>query len=938
MRFPWASLPLVLLAGPGAAQYPHTEVQEIRVGQRRTAITHLAQDRHGLIWAASDHGLLRLDGDRVEVMTSIGTASISAMAARGNGMVVALSSGVVLYCAGPRADTLYSDTVLVRCPVQAIVVEANTAVHLGTYGAGIISIENQGIRVLSTRQGLPDSHVNDLCLLKSGSLVAATDQGLALVKNRQVVEVYDQRQAAPDNLVLSVAEAPAGGVWAGTDNGGAFLWTPGGRGRTDAWSAEACGGAVRNIAAHGEQLWIAGTRPGATYFDRSLSRQGSSPSDRLLPGALPATDLFCDREGVVWWCDGTGNIYRADPATYFIPELAGKDLSRINALHVGSDRIWFATVEGVYSCPLGELAAPLVKHGPVPADPQTPIVSLDVGVDGTIWAASFGNGLFAVRPNGRIDHFTREKNGIDPNVLSVRTRGPEIWLATLSGMCRLMDGKATCYAPMGPGFMYALLPLPDGTVLGATDGNGIVRSGPDGLKPVDRSGPRTYYSLARDGAGSIWAIGPESGLCRLRQDTLLCTDGTMPQFQGDLFALACTGRHVLVFSDGAAMAYDTSNGMWSDITAQAGLGGLQAELNAVGTGPDGSLWLACNKGLVRLQAPASWFSPNLRTVITDVVVDNVHLPTEQDWETPHDRNAVTFRFAAPHYADPGAVRFELRLSGLSDKVLRTREREASYPALPPGTYTFEVRAFVGEEPNGAEWTRQSFVIFPPWWRLWWAAPCAVAALVLLVALWFRARERRLRYRQKLEQDQVRFQLEALRSQVDPHFLFNSFNTLVELIESEPAKAVEQVEELSTFFRNILHVRDRPTISLDEELSLVATYFRLEQRRFGRAIALDVSVGAENRRMQVVPLTLQLLVENAIKHNISDMDRPLLIQVRAEAGLLVVSNLMRPRSSPVRSTGFGLESIRKRYAALSPTPVIAGPEDGLFIIRIPLIRP
>ncbi|MBP8822838.1 MAG: histidine kinase [Flavobacteriales bacterium] len=938
MRRLWPALLLVLLVPPCAAQYPHTQVQEIRVGQRRTAITLLAQDKYGLIWAASDLGVLRLDGDRVDVMASSGGATIMAMAQRDNGMAVALSSGVVLHCAGTRVDTIYSDRVLVRCPVRAMVVATNGTVHLGTYGAGILSIERQRSHVLSTPQGLPDSHVNDLCLLQNGSLVAATDQGLALVRDRQVREVFGQRQAAPDNLVLSVAEAPGGGVWAGTDNGGAFLWTPGRKDITDAWSAEACGGAVRSIACQGALLWTAGSRPGATYFDRSLSRNGFAPSEKLLPGALPAMDLLCDPEGALWWCDGTGRLYRADPAVFFIPELAGMDISGINALRVTNDRSWFATVEGLFSCALGELASPLLEHATVPVDPQTPIVSLDLAPDGTIWAATFGNGLFAVRPNGHVDHFSSGNGGIDPNVLCVRTRGEEVWLATLSGMCRLVDGEATCFTPSGSGFMYMLLPLEDGTVLGATDGNGVVRFDRDRLEPVDRFGPRTYYALSRDAAGSTWAVGPESGLCRLKQDTLICTDGTMPQFQGDLFAVACTGRHVLVFSDGAAMAYDTSTGLWSDITAQAGLSGLQAELNAAGTGPDGSIWLACDKGLVRLRAPATWFSPHLNTVITEVVVDHVHLAAEQNWETPHDRNAVTFRFAAPHYADPGAVRFELRLLGLSDKIIRTREREASYPALPPGTYTFEVRAFVGEEPRGAEWARQHFVIVPPWWRLWWVAPAAVLALVLVITLWFRARERRLRYRQKLEQDQVRFQLEALRSQVDPHFLFNSFNTLVELIESQPSKAVEQVEELSTFFRNILHVRDKPTISLGEELSLVSTYFRLEQRRFGQAIAMETAIGAEDRRLHVVPLTLQLLVENAIKHNVADMESPLLVNVRVEDGLLVVCNRMRPRSSPVRSTSFGLDSIRKRYAALSPIPVSARAVDGRFIVQIPLIQP
>lgn len=938
MRRVWSAWLFWLLCVPCSAQYPFTKSLELRVGQRRTAITRLAMDRHGLIWVASNQGLLRLDGDRVEVMMTTGNATITAMAAMNDGMAVALSSGAVLACTGYRSDTVLLEHRLVQFPVRAMVVDALGAVHLGTYGAGIITLDGSGVQTISLAEGLPDDHVNDLCLLEDGRVVAATDQGLALCRSGKVVEVFGQRQAAPDNLVLSVAPDPELGVWAGTDNGGVFHWVPGNGGLMESISEEISGGAVRHIAVQTESIWMAGAWPGARYFDRGKLFDGYLPSHALLPHALPALDLLCDRDGALWWCDGTGNLYRAEPAVFIIPAMGGKNLARITAVHVAEDQLWFATAEGLFSCHIGGYRTDPKKHTAVEVDPATPIVSLDAGADGTIWAATFGSGLIALRPDGSVEQFGYENSGLDPNVLSVRTRGNQTWAATLSGLCCLVDGQATCSKPNGPGFMYMALPLADGTVVGATDGNGLVRLANHQLETVGKNGPRTLYSLAFDGSGNIWTVGPESGLCLLRNDTLVCTAAEWPLFQNDLFALAAMGRHVLVFSDVASMAYEITTGRWSDFTAKAGLESLQAELNAVATGTDGSLWLACNKGLVSLRATHSWFSPKLTTVITDVVVDNVHRQAAGPWETPHDRNAVTFRFAAPYYADPGALRFEYRLVGLSDKTIRTREREMSYPALPPGTYTFEVRAFIGEEPGAADWTRQQFTIVSPWWQRWWVAPSGVLLLVALLVLWFRARERRIRYRQQLEKDQVRFQLDALRSQVDPHFLFNSFNTLVELIETEPAKAVDQVEELSVFFRNILQVRDKATISLDDELQLVSTYFRLEQRRFGEAIALEVEVGREDRRMLVVPMTLQLLVENALKHNVATEKEPLRIGIRSADGFLIVDNALRPRTSPARSTGFGLDSIRRRYADLDPRPVAVQVPDGRFEVRIPLIHP
>lgn len=243
---------------------------------------------------------------------------------------------------------------------------------------------------------------------------------------------------------------------------------------------------------------------------------------------------------------------------------------------------------------------------------------------------------------------------------------------------------------------------------------------------------------------------------------------------------------------------------------------------------------------------------------------------------------------------------------------------------------------MGAPSDETPWTELAIAIHPPWWQ----RPWAIALLLLIAAavayLLIRARDRRLLDRQRMEQEKVRFQLEALRSQVDPHFLFNSFNTLAELIESDPAMAVGHVEQLSTFFRNILQVRDRERITVDEELRLLRTYFGLEQRRFGESVRLQVDVGPEAMKRCIVPLTLQLLVENAFKHNVVAGGGGYVISIASEGDELVVRNPIRERATPPRSTGFGLDSIRKRYAALTQRPLHVQRAQGHFIVRVPLL--
>lgn len=408
-------------------------------------------------------------------------------------------------------------------------------------------------------------------------------------------------------------------------------------------------------------------------------------------------------------------------------------------------------------------------------------------------------------------------------------------------------------------------------------------------------------------------------------------------FNGDLYAVGNSLGRLVAFGSTGVAALDPIHGSWVDLTARFGLQDMQAQLNVITMDAVKAIWVGCNKGLVRIRPTDHHFDPQVPVIITGILIDGDVVPVTEEFTTTHDRNDVTIRFTALYYTDPAAVRFEYRMAGQDGKILRTRDREVTFSGLAPGRHPFQVRAFVGEPGRTDEWRTITIVVEPPWWQVPWVISAATVALLFALFLLIRMRERRIRYRDRMEKEQVRFQLEALRSQVDPHFLFNSFNTLVELIEEEPGKAVEHVDQLSTFFRNILLVRDKDLHTVSEELRLLQTYFALEQRRFGAAIHLSVEVPEAQRAALVVPLTLQLLVENAIKHNVATLDSPLNINVAVGNACLVVSNPIRPRLSPARSTAFGLDSINKRYAAFTQRPTDVSTTDGIFCVRIPLIE-
>ena len=188
----------------------------------------------------------------------------------------------------------------------------------------------------------------------------------------------------------------------------------------------------------------------------------------------------------------------------------------------------------------------------------------------------------------------------------------------------------------------------------------------------------------------------------------------------------------------------------------------------------------------------------------------------------------------------------------------------------------------------------------------------------------------------LKRENLAAQLNALRTQVNPHFLFNNLNTLSSLIPENPEHAVDFVQELSKVYRHILEVKEEKSISLKDELEVLNAYTFLLKTRFDKNLQVNINIPPEKMQQKIVPLSLQILMENAIKHNIVSADKPLHIDVFTENGSLVVSNNLQMKKQITESTGIGLDNIRNRYKLLSDKPVKVTESETNFTVSIPLI--
>ena len=178
-------------------------------------------------------------------------------------------------------------------------------------------------------------------------------------------------------------------------------------------------------------------------------------------------------------------------------------------------------------------------------------------------------------------------------------------------------------------------------------------------------------------------------------------------------------------------------------------------------------------------------------------------------------------------------------------------------------------------------------------------------------------------------------LPALQNQLNPHFLFNSLNTLIAEIEYNPSNAVRFTKHLSSVYRYVLQSQDKTLVPLNEELDFMKSYLFLHEVRLGNCISCECLVPDDYSDAMLPPLTLQLLVENVIKHNSITSGKPMRIHINIENNYLIVSNPIQPKKSNDSSSGVGLNNLSNRCKLMLGEEIIVIKENNSFTVKVPL---
>lgn len=912
----------------------------------------LVRDEYNYLWLGTDEGLFCYNGRAFsQVKTGI-DIPVTAISISGNKKIVGFGDGTIGVWDGTsfRLKKMYGQAPAET--ISSILVVTGNVLIVSTLGQGIFVVHDNYCKRYSMSDGLTDDYVYTMVSPAPHVLLAATDQGINEIslKNGKVsIKHYTTSGGLPDNIVRVIRPMKSKHwSWLGTHQGGVSLycsktrqtWTPA---IDTAWHW----GQVNDILPIGDDMaWVC-TQNGYLLKMRLLDEE-TLKVDAIHYPRQRIYKLLMDGTGNIWCATSTGLKMIAAAyisAMHLPPPYSLQDITAMTC--DGDTELWLALREKLYSIQLTE-AIPRLQLRYVSS---TPITHLYCDKKDVLWVGTFGDGLWVSSDHKKFKKIT----GIAPlereSVLDISGIGNRLWISGINGVEELQtheDNRVTLIklhnknTGIGSDYVYKIYHDGKNNTWMATDGAGICKYNNDKYTSWDSTSgmvSNVAYNITEDASGHIWASTFNKGLLVYNGSTWenLDNDNGLQSLRISAITPAGNGSVLIVHAKGIE-EWQSHSRMFRHFDRRLGLGidSVSATLNLTAVDTAGNVYIPFQGGLIRYgkyEYPVN-IIPSVKITSLNTFFRETHLERQH---FDYSENHITFKYDGINFANPEQLFYRYKLVGYNDEWITTRDESVTFPQLPSGDYTFVVQVSMNSLFTGYGAAKHSFTIARPYWLQWWFILLVVAVAWLVSYTYIRIRERNLRKLSSLQRERMMFEYEHLKSQVNPHFLFNSLNTLTGLIDDDKNAAMQYTTRLSDLYRNMLSHKDKDLITLAEEWEILENYIYIQKSRFGDALHLVIDIPEKLKKTKkVVPMALQLLLENAIKHNIVSKSSPLTVRFTADDEQLTISNVYQPKISKEKGAGLGLANIRKRYALYTKRPVIAYMKDSEFIVIIPLI--
>nr|WP_294904030.1 two-component regulator propeller domain-containing protein [uncultured Lacibacter sp.] len=956
-------------------------------------IMALAQDNKGFMWFSTRVGLNRFDGYSVKTYshiagdtTSIPTSLSRVMSADSSGgFLVGLEDGMLEY--NTQTDRFIPVKSLERVWVTQIVPFNKTTVFLATH-KGLVKY-NPLTKQAVFYWNKPDSSYK----IRTNNLERHNDV-LFIASNKGLFQ-FDTKTEKLKKLFIPVLENAGISVvaldkrnnfWIVTNGEHTLLKLSPDLQRYETYDQyfEADKNTLVNLTSlltdSKGRVWITTQLDGLLLYNEQTNRFDRFLHDPLkmwTPSTNLHTSIYSDRDGNMWVGGNNGvNYFNPDRSLFqIIPvfnkeqEIRNRRVARV-ATEDKTGKLWFGTIDGVvrYDPLTNEYKEWNNREGKPAMLHYNSIRGVLCDDENNIWIAT-GRGInkYLQKENRMIFYTSKDSVPAYFFFSADKDKAGNFWFSS-------RDGDGFYYYNIAEKKFHSIRSFPGLHVFTGNGGRKFFQDSKGrywlgfngtGVGMYDPAAKKTYnwqssttgkngiagnsvVDITEDKKGIIW-ISTFTGLTAIDPVTFSIKNYNHKNglINNSVSGLAVDKQNRLWLGTGSGlMMLDSSRTYFTSFGLQHGLPSVEFPEHAASLLANGEVMMPTQNGFVRF-APDKFIMKHnqLAPYFTSFALSGKEeQPLLQETiYLKYDENFFTIGFAAINYENASGTWYAYKLDGVDADWKYTQNRFAGYTKLPGGKYVFHVKA----SDDRAEWNCTektiSIHIDTVFYKTWWFR---LLLLLLLLATGYAVYRYRIHQQQKLlqlqgkaqllEKEKVMVMYENLKQQLNPHFLFNSLTSLSGLIETDQRLAGNFLEQMSKIYRYILKNRDNELVSLREELAFVQTYINLQKTRFKEGLQVKINVDDEELHKKIAPVTLQNLVENAMKHNVIDLDTPLTITITAKDGYLHVANNLQKKNMVETSNKQGLASLQSLYHYLSRRPVQIEESSAEFIIRIPLI--
>lgn len=910
----------------------------------------MAQDEKGFMYIGTNKGLYRFDGANFRYIEGL-SQLITALHYQNSTLYIGYSDGTVAQLYHNKFSKIATKGIKINTEISSIYCsKENNQISLSTKGQGVVLLNESGYHFLNTKNNLSDNYVYNI-VQEQNIIWASTDKGVNKIiysGHKSVIKQFTTSNGIIDNIVSRIAvSANSSKICLAYQQGAlsvhdsTFSFQIGGIQNTE-W------GQINDVLfENNEQIW-AGTGNGK-ILQIEIGTNKLILKDTIQLGAS-VHNLHKDIAGNIWVATDAGlyEIVAPNISKILIP-LQTYKLSNVSAItNVFDSLIFFAMQQKLYCYNVNSNKTRECLSA-------QDIITKIFRIHDELWIGTMNMGIWKFNfKQNEVEKFSIAGLPQNAHILDINNDENNLWIASLEGLFQCKKNpqnreqfievkKHDKQGGLGSDYVYQIFIDRKKRVWFATDGGGPAVFDQNKLTSWKKKIPQlksdVVYSIDESADGKIWMTSLSNGIFSYDEQNWVQFGKNYGLGKGDFLGLVTQPNwHVIAIQSDALLEYFPKQNFFRKYNKQSGitLDSLSQNINLVSKNERGDVIIPNQHGFIYLKSQTEQKDQTSQIRIVAVQSFLKDIPFGQN-QFDYSENQISFEFESSNFTHTEKLYYRYRLNGLSNQWITTNDKKITYSKLPSGTYVFEVQVAHNLNFNSVQSDSYEFNIEQPYWQSWWFY--FILLLILAYGIWayVRFRESGVRKFESIQKERLNFEYEQLKSQVNPHFLFNSLNTLVDLIDEDAPRAADYTIHLAAMYRTLLSFRDKELISIKEEIGLLEHYTFVQKCRFGDALQIEIDiVDYVAEKYKIVPLALQLLVENAIKHNEVSKANPLKILISLTGYQIIIVNQLRPKISEEKGEGFGISNLQSRYLLLADREIEIKQENNNFIVKLPLL--